>query len=383
MVAKTTYELTGEWTSSDDSDLIVQQIANETNAILDVIGQSYLGRNIYSLTVGTGDNLMMVTGGVHRSEPASREAVLIKARDVAYNLTGLYTDYLSNHKIMFIPTVQLDNNNSRHNAQGLNINRDAYSLQTPEMRALMTVVTRENPELFIDFHEKSGSYVGVEFINALALDPNSDKLVRNGSVVMDRDIRGSLEGLGYGTKPYPQGGIGPGKTVAIAGILGSLTATPETNMEVDVVDFRVNALKDTFDEYLKWHSENGALITEIRDLDKYGTLKPGDAFILLNGNNEYYTNATRKQITAPEGYMLGNIENFEVWKNVYNIEISEDGFVPINQKTGRLLPHLLDPQSDMAVTVAERVEPDRTDTKKGRWTKVMYDEWKDVFIRYT
>jgi hypothetical protein len=350
----TVFESEGDWSSSSDAETLLRQIERETTAELSVIGESYEGRDIFSLSVGEGDKVIIVTGGVHRSEPASREAVLIKARDVAYDVDSVYSEYLKEHKVTFVPTVQPDRESTRANAQGLNINRDAYDLETPEMQAIMKLLADVMPDIYIDFHERAGELDRIEFINTNTFDPNT--VVRNESETFVSDIMSSLEENGHETTYYPSGAIGPGKTVAASAFIGSLSFTPETHLSARSEEFRVEAQKETFDLILGWHAENEGLIQEVKTNFQSSILEPGGDFVLLNGDNEYYANATEVPMTLPEGYMLESVDAFDKWKDVYNIQVDADGFVPINQIMGRFIPHLLDPQSDMQVVKAERVE---------------------------
>lgn len=385
MVALTEFEKSGDWSLTTHSHALTMQVQEETGAIVESIGKSYRGEDIYMVTVGEGDRVVFITGGVHRSEAGSHETVLIKMRDMAYNIGGKYSDLLSKYKYVFVPTVQVDIDTTRNNAQNLNINRDAYSLQTPEMAVLMKQVTLHDPDLYVDFHERSGTTERIEFINTMALDPNADSSVNQGSTVMMNNVRSELEELGYSTLLYNTNIIGPAMTVSAAGMLGSVTSTPETHVRADS-DFRITALKATFDEILMWHDRNGDLINRIKQSYENISLNPNDRFILLNGSNEYYVNATKVPIITPEGYLLDEPNQFSLWIDTYGIEVDEDGFVPIKQKAGRLIPHLLDPQSDMRVASAIRIEPPEPEEPEkrtdGRYTKVLYDEWREVFIKY-
>lgn len=383
MVSLTQYELNGVWSTTDYGDAFLNAVANETGALLDSIGKSYGGRDLLRLTVGDGSKLIIVSSGVHRSEPASREVALIKARDVAYNLEGKYDSFLADYKIMFVPTVNVDVETTRSNGQGININRDGYALETPEMRALMKVITDEQPDVYVDLHEKWGNVDRLEFIDTMALDPNADALVRRGNNDFEMFVRNELEGNGYITATYPRGIVGPGMTISIASMLGSVSMTPETNIESSSVEFRVNGMKEIFDNILEWYSSNEEIISKIKSRYNKFSLKPNENFFLLNGDNEYYANATIVPILTPKGYLLEDPESFTTWRNTYDITVNSEGFVPIEQRSGRLIPHLLDPQSDMKVASAIRIEPPEPEKRTdGRYTKVLYDEWREVFIKY-
>lgn len=381
MTIQNQFELSGaqEWTSRENADAFLQTIASETSAVLDVIGQSYEGRDLLRLTVGTGAKTILITGGVHGNEPASRETVLLKARDVAYDENNQYANYLSKYKIMFVPTVNPDKVlQTRFNAQNLNINRDTIFLQTPEARALLKVMADERPYIHADFHERAGSVNldTIEFIRTMNYDPNSDLTVRARGNDMVSYIRSNLEGKGYSTSDYPVSGIGATMMTSGSGLLGSIEMVPETMHENPDKQFRINILSETFDLILNWHLENEIAVQKAKDDFYNNMIKPGDSFTLINGDYDYYSRATTLPISLPKGYLLDNREEFAKWEEVYNIQVNSDGFVPIQQPSGRLIPRLLDPLSEVAVTTATRVEPDN-----GRYTKVLYDVWREVFIK--
>lgn len=380
---RTQYEIDGRWSSSEFGQQFMVNLSTETNTPLFSIGQSHLGKELYGMEFGKGSRTLLITGGVHRSEQASRELVMMKCRDFAYNVSGEYNDYLLNHKIIFIPTVSPDVT-TRNNAQGLNINRDAFDLDTPEMQALMNFVTDVEPEIYIDFHERGGTPIErVEFINPSELDPNADPKVREYSQKMETFTRDNLESEGYVTVPYPRSGIGPGKTVSASALFGSVTMTPETHIHIENVPYRVEALNEVFDNIITWHKTNHNALDEIKKSYNNGSLNEGDNFVLLNGSNEYYVNSEKVNIITPKGYKLEDVSLFEKWEKTYNIEVDKNGFVPINQRAGRILPYLLDPQSDLKAVKAVRVESKEPERRTdGRYTKVLMDGWQEVFIKY-
>src|SRR5690606_7853397 len=139
---------------------------------------------------------------------------------------------------------------TRNNAQGLNINRDAFHLNTPEMIALMSMVSDVRPEIYVDFHERSGTEKRVEFIDPSKLDPNADPLIKSNAAEMELFTRSNLESIGYITSTYPQSAIGAGMTVAASALLGSVTMTPETHISINDDAYRVTALGEVFENIL-------------------------------------------------------------------------------------------------------------------------------------
>ena len=377
---QTRFEQDGQWSNSEYSENFMNELSTETGIPLISIGTSSLGNNIYAMEIGNADRVLCITSGVHRNESASHEAGLMMARDLAYNANGEFDDILEHYKVCIIPTVVPDVT-SRVNSQLIDINRDGYKLDSFEMRALMTYISEINPHVHIDFHERSGAEdLKVEFIDTSKLDPNAEGNIKKYSNLLENYVRNELESEQYRTSPYPPSIIGPGMSVSLSSILGSLSLTPETHMSTPGAN-RVQGLMRTFKHILDWCINNRLELDSMKNDFISNIPKSGEQFVLLNGNNQYYYGAAKVGIILPDGYKLHDVNNFHKWIETFGINVSEDGFVPINQKCGRILPHLLDPLSDMKVVYADRVtsEPDRrTD---GRYTKVLLDEWREVFIK--
>src|SRR5512139_1917155 len=107
------------------------------------IGRSVEGRAIYHLLFGRGPTATAALFDVaeqfrrHRAEPA-------------------YTRMLDALTIHVVPMLNPDGAErfQRRNAQGIDINRDALRLQTPEGRALKALRDRLNPEIGFNLHNQ-------------------------------------------------------------------------------------------------------------------------------------------------------------------------------------------------------------------------------------
>src|SRR5581483_5526858 len=65
---------------------------------------------------------------------------------------------------------------TRENAQGLDLNRDAMKLESPEARGLISNVFRRwDPLVFVDLHTTNGSYHGYHLTYAPSLNANVDE----------------------------------------------------------------------------------------------------------------------------------------------------------------------------------------------------------------
>lgn len=385
MTIQSQFEIDGTWSSVEYSAGMVQTINNETDAVISIIGYSVEDRPLYALTIGDGPNKTLVTSGVHGTERASHEAILIKMRDVCYNVDGEYTDYLNSHQIMFIPTVNPDRmHRSYRNADNIDINRVIYHLDSPEGIAFLETYRDFKPDLFFDFHEHSGNVsADTTYVYAMLHDPNSDIFIRQMQGESIDAVRDNMEDRGYSTDYYYASGTGFGSLTSGINLLGTIAYTAETRTKEEDLDKRVEQQKLSLDSSLDWQRRNTEKINNLKQYFKDHQLTEGDTYILLQGMNhgaEMYLQATHEPIKLPYGYQLDDISAFQHFIDVYDMTVEEGNIIPVNQKSGRLLPHMLDPRSDLRKVDATPVYRGK-EFEGGRVTKAKYADWQDVVFK--
>jgi dipeptidyl-peptidase-4 len=117
--------------------------------------------------------LVLAIGNIHGGEVDGKEALMSLSRDIAM---GQHRDLLKDLVIVILPNYNPDGNERigpdnrrgqkgpadgmgvRHNAMGLDLNRDFIKADAPETRALITFAREWAPHLFIDAHTTNGSY---------------------------------------------------------------------------------------------------------------------------------------------------------------------------------------------------------------------------------
>jgi hypothetical protein len=121
------------------------------------VGRSVQGRPIQLLTVGQGARRVLLWSQMHGDEPSATPALL----DVADYLLGrggdvFTTAILRETTLLMVPMLNPDGAERyvRRNAQGIDINRDALRLATPEGRLLKSVRERFAPELGFNLHDQ-------------------------------------------------------------------------------------------------------------------------------------------------------------------------------------------------------------------------------------
>ncbi|NOT02284.1 MAG: prolyl oligopeptidase family serine peptidase [Phycisphaerales bacterium] len=116
--------------------------------------------------------VVLAIGNIHAGEVCGKEALLMLARDIAETPNH---PLLKDLVIVFAPIFNADGNErvsidnrpgqngptrgmgQRHNAAGLDLNRDFVKLDSPEVRALVRFMNEWDPAVFIDTHTTNGT----------------------------------------------------------------------------------------------------------------------------------------------------------------------------------------------------------------------------------
>jgi hypothetical protein len=122
------------------------------------LGQSVEGRSIHLLRVGTGPRKVMLWSQMHGDEPSATPALL----DLVEFLTRHRQDdpdaarILDRLTLLIVPMLNPDGAEvyTRRNEQGIDLNRDALNLATPEGRILKDLRDRYEPEMGFNLHDQ-------------------------------------------------------------------------------------------------------------------------------------------------------------------------------------------------------------------------------------
>jgi hypothetical protein len=180
--------------------------------IFERVGASLEGRSINMVSTGTGPFRVLLWSQMHGDEPTATAA-----------LFDLF-DYLQRHRedpvvqrilsaltLYVVPMLNPDGAErfQRRNAQGIDINRDALSLQTPEGQVLKQIRDRFNPRIGFNLHNQSwGTSVGdppmpasISLLSVAYDKPRSENAGRKLTKKVCAVIRDALE-------PFASGQIG-------------------------------------------------------------------------------------------------------------------------------------------------------------------------------
>lgn len=147
------------------------------------VGKSVEGRDIYMIIASTEKNstaaslkksdkpLFLAQAGIHSGEIDGKDAGMMLLRDIAF---GGKKSLLDKVNFLFIPILSVDahensspfnrpnqrgpeNMGWRTNAQNLNLNRDYAKLDTKEIRAVVGLINKYDPDLYMDIHVTDGA----------------------------------------------------------------------------------------------------------------------------------------------------------------------------------------------------------------------------------
>jgi hypothetical protein len=121
-------------------------------------GVSAEGRPILVVTAGTGPARILLWSQMHGDEPTATSALV----DLLSHLAAAREEPATRHlleslMIVAVPMLNPDGSvrNDRRNAQGIDVNRDALRLQTPEGRLLKELRDRHAPVAGFNLHNQS------------------------------------------------------------------------------------------------------------------------------------------------------------------------------------------------------------------------------------
>ncbi|TDB68998.1 M14 family zinc carboxypeptidase [Arundinibacter roseus] len=146
----------------DVQALIASRLQNPMYEIKNV-GKSYEGRDITMLKVGHGPHTALLWTQMHGDEPTATMAVFdilnfLEASNDGFD--ALRKQLLDSTTLYFVPMLNPDGAEryQRRTAQGIDMNRDALYLQTPEGRILKELQQSLKPEYGFNLHDQSPRY---------------------------------------------------------------------------------------------------------------------------------------------------------------------------------------------------------------------------------
>ncbi len=123
-------------------------------------GMSSDGREIFLITVGRGADRILLWSQMHGDEPTATCALIDLLQYFGSHRGEAWVSaILEKYTLLLIPMLNPDGAErmQRRNAQGIDINRDARALQTPEGRLLKEIRDRYRPFLGFNLHNQNAT----------------------------------------------------------------------------------------------------------------------------------------------------------------------------------------------------------------------------------
>ncbi len=145
------------------------------------IGKSFEDRDLFLLKIGKGEKKVFFWSQMHGNEPISTQGLfdLLNFFNSNDEFDELRQNILQNCTLYFFPLVNPDGNEqfTRRNAQGIDLNRDALKQTAPEAKILNNIIDKIKPDFAFNLHDQERYYgtVNSELPTALSfLTPSFD-----------------------------------------------------------------------------------------------------------------------------------------------------------------------------------------------------------------
>ncbi len=134
---------------------LINSLKSENGFEVNILGKSIEGRTISMISIGSGKTNILLWSQMHGDEPTATMAIL----DI-FNYLKTNKEILQYVKLHFIPMLNPDGAEkfNRRNAIGIDINRDAQRLQSPESKILKAARDSLNADFGFNLHDQSKYY---------------------------------------------------------------------------------------------------------------------------------------------------------------------------------------------------------------------------------
>lgn len=145
----------------EDIQPLINKLKSNPAYTVKKVGESIKGKNISLISIGTGDTSVFLWSQMHGDEPTATQAIF----DIFNFLNS--TDFkaekaqlLSKLTLHFLPMLNPDGAEvfTRRNALGIDINRDALMLQSPEGQILKRIRDSLDADFGFNLHDQSTNY---------------------------------------------------------------------------------------------------------------------------------------------------------------------------------------------------------------------------------
>jgi len=139
----------------------LKNAAKHPSVTLKQIGTSFQGQTLNSLKIGNGPIKVMMWSQMHGDENTATAALMDFLSFITADENAKWlTSWQQKITLLIIPMVNPDGAamQTRHNAQGIDLNRDAKALRTKEGQILMAVANEFKPDFGFNLHDQNAYY---------------------------------------------------------------------------------------------------------------------------------------------------------------------------------------------------------------------------------
>lgn len=144
-----------------DIQPLIQKFKNNPKFEVQKVGESIQGRDLHLISIGSGESNIFLWSQMHGDEPTATQAIfdILNFLD-APQFKKEKEEILSKLKLHFLPMLNPDGAEvfTRRNALGIDINRDALRLQSPEGRTLKRLRDSLDADFGFNLHDQSTYY---------------------------------------------------------------------------------------------------------------------------------------------------------------------------------------------------------------------------------
>ncbi|WP_185869597.1 M14 family zinc carboxypeptidase [Blattabacterium cuenoti] len=136
------------------------------------VGLSIEKRKIFKIKWGIGEKKIFIWSQMHGNETTGTKSMFDILHFLKKNNEEIVNFFFKKLTIMFIPMLNPDGSEKykRRNAINIDLNRDAISLQSPEIQILFQEIDKNKPHILFNLHDQRSIYnVGSKFFNPAIL----------------------------------------------------------------------------------------------------------------------------------------------------------------------------------------------------------------------
>ncbi len=182
----------------------------ETGLKIEEVGRSYGNREIYQIEWGKGATRVFLWSQMHGDEPTATSALIDMFFYLQKNGDKKWVKkFEETFTIRAVPMLNPDGTElfQRRNLQGIDINRDAVNLKTPEGQLLKKLRDEWSPQIGFNLHNQQGLTTAGDStrqaaISFLAVSGNADGTTNAGNERSKRIITAMVMGLNHFINGY-------------------------------------------------------------------------------------------------------------------------------------------------------------------------------------